>query len=68
MPESGPLSRQNERPDNASLNEALNEAVALMKELRGHYGIEDVAGPGHPETEYDELQDRIQRFVWTWET
>lgn len=50
------------------LGVALDEAVALMKQARGHYGIEECAGPGQPDTEWDEIQDDMQKFVWRWDS
>lgn len=48
------------------LVDALDEAVALMKAARGHYGIEECAGPGRPATEWDEIQDAMKQFAWRW--
>lgn len=48
------------------LAEALIEAVALMAQARGHYGIEECAGPGQPATEWDEIQQAMKQFVWRW--
>jgi hypothetical protein len=39
------------------------EAVAIMRDARGHYGIEETGGPGQPATEWDEIADRMQAFV-----
>ena len=49
-----------------ALKEALDEAVRLMESARGHYGIEECAGPGQPDTEWDEIQDAMQKFTWRW--
>jgi hypothetical protein len=52
------------KPDSS---EALSEAVEIMREARGHYGIEEAAGPGQPATEWDEIAQRMQLFVWRWD-
>lgn len=45
---------------------AVEEAVAIMRDARGHYGIEETGGPGQPATEWDEIADRMQMFVLRW--
>ena len=42
---------------------AVEEAMAIMRDARGHYGIEKTGGPGQPATEWDEIADRMQAFV-----
>jgi hypothetical protein len=49
--------------DHKRLHAALDEAVRIMKDARGHYGIEETGGPGQPATEWDEIADRMQMFV-----
>lgn len=46
---------------------ALNEAVRIMKDARGHHGIEECSGPGQLATEWDDIQDAMRMFVWRWE-
>jgi hypothetical protein len=41
----------------------VEEAVAIMRDARGHYGIEEASGPGRPATEWDEIADRMKAFV-----
>jgi hypothetical protein len=48
----------------AELERAVAEAVAIMRDARGHYGIEETGGPGRPATEWDEIADRMQAFVY----
>lgn len=50
-----------------NIDHAVEEAVALMKQARGHYGIEECAAPGQSATEWDEIADAMQQFVWRWE-
>ena len=46
--------------------EGIEEAVAIMRDARGHYGIEECGGPGQPATEWDEIADWMQSFVSRW--
>lgn len=54
-------------PTQNDISDAIGEAVAIMRDARGHYGIEECAAPGRPATEWDEIADRMQKFVWRWE-
>ena len=40
---------------------ALRELLKWAEEARGHYGIEECAGPGQPATEWDAVQDGLQK-------
>lgn len=42
------------------LRRALADLVKLAEEARGHYGIEECAGPGKPATNWDDLQDDLR--------
>lgn len=42
-------------------------AVQIMRDARGHYGIEECAGPQQPATEWHEIQDAMKQFVRRWE-
>jgi hypothetical protein len=42
------------------LEEALAILTARAEDVRGHYGIEECAGPGQRATEWDEVQDGLR--------
>ncbi len=41
------------------VREALRNLCGWAEEARGHYGIEECAGPTQPATEWDEIQDGL---------
>ena len=49
--------------ENERLREVLLDLVEVAEWARGHYGIEECAGPGQPATNWDDIQDELRRLA-----
>jgi len=61
-----PLDLQAAALEIEELRGGIRRAVRLMDDARGHYGIEETAGPGKPATEWDEVQHAMHLFAYEW--